>query len=407
MRRTPFLLPFFFALLLTLPASAAEAVQAPVGSTPVALPGTAIACAPSAGEWTTEADPHLVRPPQDEATIGHVVTLKIAPNSSACAASTSSIDLVATGRSAVIDPASVALAVDEARLDLRGRGLRGVGVHWQLGDHGGDDRCALPDVPAGAATGVERCSFSVARGLTADVSVAALSWFPAGGRASGEGVATFDVAGRRISDGELAIHPARVVVASLLPPNVSIDLVGDASRIPYTHPEAVAAVDCGASSCAIEGSAIVVRAVRNIGQGLAIRLNGLKGEAGFVCLKYGYRVVSLPGALAAMDLAILLRRAAGEASGCATASRRDRVAPSHSSAKRVAPAIPAGTTRRPTTGRKRRIAQEIPKPITAAKCCRIHRTRSPTPMSRCERGYSRKFQARTAPATSNAARSAT
>jgi hypothetical protein len=252
-------------------AAAVVAVQAPAGARPITLPDGLVACAPTAGEWTTDADPHVVHPPKDEAAIGHVAPMKVAASAAACAASTAAVDLVTTGRLPAIDAASVSLAVDEGRLDLRGRGLRGVGVHWQEGEHAGDDRCAAPESPAGAAAGVERCSFGVARGLPADAG-ASLSVFPAGGRAATADVATFDVNARRVADAELALRPARVVVASLVPPNVAIDLVGDASRIPLTHPEAVASVDCGAASCALEGGAIVVRAVRNIGQTLAVRV---------------------------------------------------------------------------------------------------------------------------------------
>jgi hypothetical protein len=84
-------------------------------------------------------------------------------------------------------------------------------------------------------------------------------------------VTTYDANGRRVAPEELALRPARVLVSALVPANVSVDLAGDASRIPLTHPEAVASVDCGAAACELEGGAIVVRAVRNIGQTLAVR----------------------------------------------------------------------------------------------------------------------------------------
>ncbi|HEY2514270.1 MAG TPA: hypothetical protein VGI39_25560, partial [Polyangiaceae bacterium] len=228
-----------------------------------------IACAATAGEWTTDGDPHLVHPPAGEATVGHVAVLKVAPNSAGCAVSTVLVDLVVTAHAPQIDPGSVTLNVDEGRLELRGRSLRGIGIHWQQSDHAGDDRCAQPEAQAG---GLDRCAFSVGRGLSADPNGASLSWFPAGGRAAGPEVTTFDANGRRVGAEELSIRPARVLIASLVPPNVSIDLVGDASRVPLQHPEAVGSADCGAASCQIEGGALVVRAVRNLGQTLAVRV---------------------------------------------------------------------------------------------------------------------------------------
>jgi hypothetical protein len=246
------------------------AIQAPAGGRAIAIPDGWVACAATAGEWATEGDPHLLRPPPTELAIGHVAPLRVAPTSAGCAATAATIDLVATGRLAQIDAGSIALSVDEGRLDLRGKALRGIGVHWQQAERGGDDRCAQPETPAVAAA-AERCSFAVARGLTADGSGVSLSWFPAGGRAVTPEVATFDVTGRRVPAAELELRPARFLLTSLVPANVSIDLVGDASRIQLTHPEAVASVDCGAASCELEGGAVVVRAVRNPGQTLAVR----------------------------------------------------------------------------------------------------------------------------------------
>ncbi len=245
--------------LLAPRAFASDAIQAPAGGKAVALPEGVVACGGSAGEWTVESE-RSVRPPPAETAIGHVASLHVAPNVAGCAASTSVIELVTTGRLPQIDPSSVALWVDEGRVEVRGRGLRGIGVHWQTGDRAGDDRCAQPEAPANAA---EKCSFAVGRGLPADPNAAVLSWFPSGGRASGPQVTTYDASGRRATADELVLRAARVVVSSLVPPNVSIDLAGDTSRVPLTHPEAVASAD---------GSAVVVRAVRNIGQMLAVRL---------------------------------------------------------------------------------------------------------------------------------------
>ena len=255
-------------LLLAPRAFATEAIQAPAGGKVVSLPEGMVACGGAAGEWTVESE-RTVRPPSSEAAIGHVASLHVAPNAAGCTTSTTTIDLIATARLAQIDSASIALSVDEGRLDFRGHNLRGTGVHWQNGERAGDDRCSQPETQAA----VEKCGFAVARGLPADPNSASLSWFPAGGRATSSDVTTFDANGRRVTPDELTLRAARVIVSSLVPPNVSIDLAGDVSRIPLTHPEAVASADCGAANCEMDGGAIVVRAVRNIGQTLAVRVH--------------------------------------------------------------------------------------------------------------------------------------
>jgi hypothetical protein len=245
---------------------AVVALQAPAGGRAVPLPEGWVACAATAAEWTIEGD-RLVRPPAQETALGHSASLKVAPSAAACAASTASIELVATGRMPQIDATSVTLGVDEGRLDVRGKGLRGLGVRWKKGDASGDDRCVQPET-AGA---VDKCSVRVARGLGTDDGAFTLAWFPEGGRAGGPDVATYDAGGRRVALAEMALHPARYLVTSLVPPNVSVDLAGDTSRIALTHPEAVASVDCGAANCELENGAVVVRALRNLGQSLTVR----------------------------------------------------------------------------------------------------------------------------------------
>jgi hypothetical protein len=257
-------------------AFAAQTLQAPAGGKAVPLPEGLVACG-AAGEWAVEAEGKAVRPPASDTAIGHVAQLKVAPNASGCATSTTTIELVATARLPQIDPGSIALSVDEGRLDLRGHGLRGVGVHWQQGDRGGDDRCAQPETQGGGGAGLQgpldRCSFAVTRGLPADPNAAGISWFPAGGRAAGPDVATFDATGRRTTDSEMLLRPARVLLTSVVPANVAIDLAGDAPRIPLAHPEAIASVDCGAAICDIDAGAIRVQSMHNLGQALALRVH--------------------------------------------------------------------------------------------------------------------------------------
>jgi hypothetical protein len=246
----------------------AETLQAPVAGKAIPLGEGRVACPGTSGTWSIEQDGHAVRPPAGDDAIGKPVDLKVAPNAPACAAGAASVMLVATGRWPALDPTGTTLFVDDARVELRGRGLRGLLVRWEAGDRAGEDRCVLPQAdPAG-----ERCAIPVGRGLPADPSASDLSWSPAGAR-TGPDVVTFDAAGRRVTPDELLLHPARVVVASLVPSDVGIDLAGGtASRIRLVHPEAVVGADCGAATCDVSGGGIVVGGLATVSGTLAVRL---------------------------------------------------------------------------------------------------------------------------------------
>jgi hypothetical protein len=84
---------------------------------------------------------------------------------------------------------------------------------------------------------------------------------------------TFDAAGRRVGPDETQLRVGRVVVTTLVPRDVSIDLAGGtASRIPLVHPEAVVGADCGAASCDVSGNVVVVGGVSGVSSGLSVRL---------------------------------------------------------------------------------------------------------------------------------------
>ena len=179
-------------LLLVSPAAHAETWQAPVGGKALVLTEGRVACPGTSGDWTIEQGGAAVRPPAAEDAIGKSVELKVAPNLGACGTTTATLTLVPTGRAPAIDPAGTSLFVDDARVELRGRGLKGVVVRWQAGDRSGVDRCVQPQTDA---TG-EKCAVSVGRGLPADPTAASISWLPAGAR-DGTDVVTFDATGRR------------------------------------------------------------------------------------------------------------------------------------------------------------------------------------------------------------------
>jgi hypothetical protein len=211
-----------------------------------------------------EANGQQLRPPTDESTTGHATEVRVAASAMGCAAQATTVTLVATGRLPVFE-GPVSLAVDEGRLDLRGRGLRGAVIRWASGDRSGDDRCA-------ASTADDRCSVSVARGLAADPAATSFSWAPAGGR-TGDDVVTFDSAGRRVAAAELTLRPSRIVVARLLVPEATVDLAGGStSRIALVHPEAIAAVDCGAVTCDVDGGSLLIRSITSLGAAVSVRL---------------------------------------------------------------------------------------------------------------------------------------
>ncbi|HEX3343737.1 MAG TPA: hypothetical protein VHS09_04150, partial [Polyangiaceae bacterium] len=122
----------------------AETWQAPLGGKALPLGEGRLACPGTAGDWTIEPDGRAVRPPTADEAVGRAAELKIAVNGAACGPTAASLTLVTTGRWPTIDPAGTTLFVDDARVELRGRGLKNAVVRWQSGQRGGEDRCIAP-----------------------------------------------------------------------------------------------------------------------------------------------------------------------------------------------------------------------------------------------------------------------
>ena len=256
------------AMLLFTAGASAETWQAPVGGAALDLGDGRVACAGDAGEWKVEQDGRAVRPPPGEDAVGRLVELHVAANATTCASSVSKLTLVATGRFPAIDPDATTLFVDDARVELQGRGLKGAAVVWHFGGRSGVDYCVQPQFQGA----VERCAVAVGHGFPAVPNGATLELLAAGAR-TGSDVVTWDAAGRRLSRDETALRIARIVVSSLVPPAVSIDLAGGtASRIPLVHPETIAGADCGAASCTVSDGVIVVGGLATVSSGLAVRL---------------------------------------------------------------------------------------------------------------------------------------
>src|SRR5688500_6931236 len=117
------------ALLVALPGRA-ETLQAPVGGKAFSLGNARVGCSPPGGGRVLDTSGHFVRPPFLDDAVGKAVELKIAGDPSLCAKSTTTLALIAPGRWPYIDPTSV-FAVDESRVEARGRRLRGVGLAWR------------------------------------------------------------------------------------------------------------------------------------------------------------------------------------------------------------------------------------------------------------------------------------
>jgi hypothetical protein len=196
-----------------------------------------------------------------------VVELRTAASATGCATGAATLTLVATGQLATIEPDGTTLFADDSRVELRGRGLKGAVVHWQIGDRSRIDRCVQPQIDADK----EKCAVAVARELPCG-SDRGRSGLAARRCHVGADVVTWDATGRRMARDEMRLQPSRFVVSSLVPPDVGLDLAGgSASRLPLVHPEAVAGVDCGAASCTVSGKVIVVGGLANVSSALPIR----------------------------------------------------------------------------------------------------------------------------------------
>jgi hypothetical protein len=250
--------------LLALPrAASAETWQAPVGGRVLTMPAGQLACG-SAGGWVVENNGAGLVPPKDEAAVGHAVEVTTAASASACATSTERLTLIATGKWPQVDAPMTSLFVDEARLEVRGRGLVGLGVRWRATGQTGSDVCLRPEADP------ERCSFGVGRGLPVDPAAVRFTFIPAGGR---EDAVTFDANGRRTTDADLALPIARVVLSRVAPEGATVDLATrPAGRIALVHPAAVVSAECGAGNCETADGAIVVHDVTTLAATVQVHL---------------------------------------------------------------------------------------------------------------------------------------
>lgn len=233
-------------------AAAAHTLEAPVGGAAIPVGSGLVACS-GAGGWLQEAGATQLRPPAAEAAVGTSVVVRVAPSLGACAASKQQVLLIATGRMPALEPGTVTLYVDEARVEAHGRNLKGAMVRWLGAGHSGTDTCPEPKTDANG----QSCSWVVGRDLSADPGADTLRLLPAFAQV-GEGQHLFDAQGQPLPPDGIPINGARIVIGRLLATDSAIDLSMGRTEVALAHPEAVAAAECGVLDCSFVAQKLLV-----------------------------------------------------------------------------------------------------------------------------------------------------
>jgi hypothetical protein len=195
-----------------------------------------------------------MRPPSAETAAGTSVVVRVAPSLGACLQTKQQLTLLTTGRFPVLDPASVTLYVDEARVEAHGRNLKGAQLRWLAAARSGTDACVEPKAEAAG----QSCAWVVGRELSADPAADTLRVLPAFA-AVGAGQRLFDALGQLVPPDGVPLSPGRIVVSNLLTSDSAIDLSMGKGELPLTHPEAVSGADCGALECAFVARRLLVK----------------------------------------------------------------------------------------------------------------------------------------------------
>ncbi|HEY4159250.1 MAG TPA: hypothetical protein VGM29_14175 [Polyangiaceae bacterium] len=251
----------------------ADTLQAPYGGKSIPLGDDRVACAAASGGWTLDPGGRSLKPPDAPSAVGTSVELKVAVNMQSCGSASRALKLVTIGRAPGIEPASVVLSPDLARVEARGHRLTGVAVIWRSNTTSGTDVCQEPKLDAG-----EHCSWSIGHGVSASPGSAVLTFLPPGAQA-GADVTTFDLDGKPLPPDAFSLTAQHVVVSNLLPPDASIDLSSGRGEVELTHPEAVAGVDCGAARCEIVKNALIVRSLSSNVSSVDVKFRLLPGVA--------------------------------------------------------------------------------------------------------------------------------
>jgi hypothetical protein len=197
------------------------------------------------------------------------VQLRVAADANACHERTALLTLIGLDAWPSIDPASVVLTADAGRVDITGRYLRGVSMHWRAGDKSGSDACHEPQ---SNPDGSQSCALTIDRDVPADPTAVSLSFVPPH-LAVGEDVVAYDGLARPFKLERLVMPPAKVIVLTLIRADAAMDAEADVARLPLNHPESVGSVECVDAYCEIDGHDLVVRNEHGSDENLDIRLN--------------------------------------------------------------------------------------------------------------------------------------
>src|SRR5262249_10350401 len=108
--------------------------------------------------------------------------------------------------------------------------------------------------------GRDLCAVGIDRTLPADPRRLSLRWAPAGGRL-GPDVVTFDRAGNALTEDQLKLTPARILLGRVFPLSRTVDLASGEGHVDLEHPETVSSVECATARCELTEGGVIVRAI--------------------------------------------------------------------------------------------------------------------------------------------------
>jgi hypothetical protein len=280
------LMGFVIALFALPRAAHALTLQAPVGGDALTLPRERILCGAAPPGWSTDITRRRLRPPT-VGDVGRLFAITIAPNYPNCTTDQAeNVTLVATGPTPAIDPASVILAVDAGRLEVRGDSLEGVRIAWAVAGKADSDIC----LNVTKDKGKDVCVVNADRSLPADPVRVVLRWAPQGGQA-GPDVVNYDRNGAPVPDDQMRLPLARVVIHTMFPTAHTVDMSSGEGRVELLHPEAVSSVDCGVARCDKSEAGMSIRGVPATATNLQVKVR----LSPRVVFEDGENVTNLPG----------------------------------------------------------------------------------------------------------------
>lgn len=270
-RRFVFLLTMVCLTCFGAPASAATLYQAPLGGAALPIPAGNLLCGSSSdsGSWSFKRGERQVVPPPLTATdeIGRAATTAIAKSLYDCTARGETLQLVAVGPLPKVEAKSIAIYLDEGRLELAGRHLEGLQIQWAIGGHVGEGTCL---VTIDAKSQRETCAIALSKGLSASPDTVQLRAILPGSTGD-ESAMLFDGNARVVPTRDLELTPARLVISRLVDAHRVIDLSQGSAIVPVYHAEAIASVDCAPAQCELAEQGVAIRTASGVGSELVFR----------------------------------------------------------------------------------------------------------------------------------------